>query len=432
MRITRLTAENIKRLRVVSIDVSGNVVVVGGRNGQGKSSTLDSIAYALGGQKLCPEVPIRRGAKRAKAEVVLSNGMVITRKFKATGSTLTVTAADGMKARSPQKLLDALVGALTFDPLAFSTMTSVTQAETLRRLVGLDTSDLDGTRQRVFDERTVMNRELKRATAHRESLPLHEGVGDLLIVVSEIVAEIRRREGVNRSNEDRREDLEDKRRVAREAYESLDDAQTEVRALALKLIEAKDEVKRLRDDLAKKGEEAKALAAEVADLKDFPADDVEEKLAVAEETNRKVRENLAHAEARKSEQGLAAAAEKFTDALEEIAAEKVALIAATKFPVNGLSVTDEGVLLNELPFEQASSAEQLRCSVAIALALNPKLRVMLIRNGSLLDSDGMALVAQMAEAAEAQVWIERVGEGDDVSIVIEDGEVKSQQDPGVG
>ena len=108
-------------------------------------------------------------------------------------------------------------------------------------------------------------------------------------------------------------------------------------------------------------------------------------------------------------------------------AEKLKQIKDAKYPLQGLSVSDSGdVLLEGLPFEQAASAEQLRASVAIGLALNPKLRVLLIRDGSLLDEDSLALLCKMAEDADAQVWLERVGTDGDVSVVIEDGMVKAE------
>ena len=100
------------------------------------------------------------------------------------------------------------------------------------------------------------------------------------------------------------------------------------------------------------------------------------------------------------------------------------MLAAASFPVAGLSFGEEGLLYQDRPLEQASSAEQLRVSVAMGLALNPQLKVLLIRDGSLLDGDSMRTIAEMAEAAEAQVWIERVGDGDPAAIVIEDGSVR--------
>jgi hypothetical protein len=112
-----------------------------------------------------------------------------------------------------------------------------------------------------------------------------------------------------------------------------------------------------------------------------------------------------------------------TRQIEDRTNDKAAKIAAAKLPIDGISFGEGQVLLNDLPFDQASDAEKLRTSVAIAMAANPKLPVVLIRDGSLLDEDGLRLVAEMADARGAQVWIERVGTGG-VGIVLENGYVK--------
>ena len=137
LTILQLTAENVKRLHAVDIKPDGSLVIIGGRNAQGKSSVLDSIEFALGGDPSA-KMPVRRG--EANARVVVNLGeIVVKRTFTAAGGTsLVVTNADGQKQSSPQTILDKLTGALTFDPLAFSRQKPAAQAETLRALVGLD------------------------------------------------------------------------------------------------------------------------------------------------------------------------------------------------------------------------------------------------------------------------------------------------------
>ena len=113
-----------------------------------------------------------------------------------------------------------------------------------------------------------------------------------------------------------------------------------------------------------------------------------------------------------------------TKTISEIDERKRAELAAAEFPVAGLGFDDDGVLLNDLPFSQASSAEKLRVSVAMGLAMNPRLRVLLIRDGSLLDEESLGIIQEMAEKSDAQIWIERVGEGAECQVIIEDGSIK--------
>ncbi|MBU2110832.1 MAG: ATP-binding protein, partial [Actinobacteria bacterium] len=153
LRVVKLTAENIKRISAVEITPTGDVIVIGGKNGAGKSSVLDSIAYALGGQKLVAAQPVRRGQEKGRVRVDLGD-IVVTRSFTATGGgQLVVSDKDGKRQTSPQAILDRLVGRLSFDPLAFATMDPAKQRDTLREIAGLDLTDLDAQRVALYEKR---------------------------------------------------------------------------------------------------------------------------------------------------------------------------------------------------------------------------------------------------------------------------------------
>jgi hypothetical protein len=140
--------------------------------------------------------------------------------------------------------------------------------------------------------------------------------------------------------------------------------------------------------------------------------------------NQKLRENQQAEEANAALTALRDKAEELTAKLAEIDAKKRAKLDGAKYPVQGLALGDDGILFNGLPFAQASSAEQLRVSVGIGLASNPRLRVLLVRDGSLLDPASLAMMREMAESAEAQVWIERVSKGDECTVIIQDGRIE--------
>lgn len=431
MKIVKLSAKNVKRLRAVEITPDGNLVVVSGKNGQGKSSLLDAIEYALAGKSAICREPIRRGEKRA--EVVCDLGdLVVRRTFTEDGGgQLTLETKDGARFKEPQGRLDDLIGQLSFDPLEFSRMKPAAQAETLRALVGLDLSKLDGERDVVFAKRTEVNRDGKALAARFEALPpVHEGVPSAEQSTAEI---LERQEAAQRKNSENA--------IARGLVEigraELDAAEHRGKAVASRLTELQNEIDRLlarQQELVQEGldcvsavEAARAMLhqrqLDANELKDVDLSPFREQLAGVEAANRKVRENAARAQLEGELEERRYTSKKLTEHLDDIATRREKEIAAAAFPVPGLGFDAHGfVTLNGLPFDQASAAEQLRVSVAMGLALNPKLRVLLIRDGSLLDEESLRLVGELAAEADAQLWLERVEEGG-ATVVIEDGSV---------
>ena len=153
-------------------------------------------------------------------------------------------------------------------------------------------------------------------------------------------------------------------------------------------------------------------------------DAIKARIGSAEATNKKVRANQRYADISVDLSECKDHADHLTGQIADVDAEKRQRVEDAEYPIPDLAVDDDGVLFNELPLAQASGAEQLRVSVALGIAMNPKLRVLLVRDGSPLDETSLAMVAEMAEKADAQVWLERVGEDDATSVVIEDGRVR--------
>lgn len=416
-RITELRAENVKRLVAVQINPRGNLVEISGRNGQGKSSVLDSIAMALGGKAWQGAKPIREGAKTGEINVTLDDGTVITRKITEAGGTLTIKSPDGAKYPSPQAMLDKLVGQLTFDPLEFVGMKPVEQRDLLKKLVGVDTSELDKERAATYQERTVVNRDVTRLEGVVATLRHDADAPAKEVSVAELMTKLSEGEAANKSADDALRQFGFTRETeAKWAAEV--DRLTKQLAETQKLLEsAKADVQRA--DAA--ASEARGKKVDVAPIR--------EQIAQSENINQRVRANAERAKLLEQLRQVKAQADQLSTRIEKIDADKIERLASAKFPVTGLSFDDAGVKFNGLPFEQASSAEQIRVSVAMGLAMNPALKVLLIRNGSLLDDNALALVADMAEKADAQVWVERVDSSGAVGIVIEDGMVKTVNEP---
>lgn len=401
MKIVSLTAENVKRLKAVEITPDGNVVTITGRNAQGKTSVLDAIWLALGGgpaQKGTSK-PIRDGEDHASVTLDLGD-VVVARTWKGDKTALTVTAADGAKYSSPQGVLDALVGRLSFDPLEFTRLSARDQKAALLDLVdlGVDLDALDADRKRFFDERTEVGRQGKAIgdVVVDESLPTEP------VSATAIIAKIRVAEDHNR-------EVADRKRAHAEADALGSDLAQQIADLTKRLGRA---------------DESRIAAAEWLERNaEQVTSSLEADLAAVEQTNDAIRANSEARVQSERKAALRAAYDALTAKVASIDQAKADALAGATFPIEGLAFDESGVTYQGVPFSQASSAEQIRVSLAMAMSLNPKLRVIRILDGSLLDADNLALIAEAAVAADYQVWIERVSDPSETAIVIEDGEV---------
>lgn len=428
MKIIQLTAKNVKRLKAVEIRPEGNVVVIGGRNGQGKSSVLDAITYALGGKETHCRRPVRDGEE--KAEVICDLGdLVVKRTFTAEGgSAVYVSNAEGARFTSPQGVLDRLVGHLTLDPLEFSRMQPAQQAETLRKLSGLHFDDLDARRREAYEERTAVNREGKAIKSRFDALPHHQDAPASEVSSAEVLAELDAARTQQAANAHQRARASQLRQEAAAARMRADDKVAAIADLEQQLARMRDEAQLAilaAHEATTDAETAMANADALVDVDDAP---IRARLDGLEAANRKFRENAERERQEKALEALRAKSAALTEAIQACDTERAERIAKAAIPVPGLGFDAEGFLtLNGVPFDQASSAERMRVSVAMGMAANPKLRVLLIRDGSLLDEDSLRLVGELAAEHDAQVWIERVEDDDHVGVVIEDGQVASAQ-----
>ncbi|MGE0547586.1 MAG: AAA family ATPase [Kofleriaceae bacterium] len=438
MRITCVQIQNYKRVHKVAITPSSDkaLVLIGGKNGQGKSSTLDALTAAFGGKRAAASDPVRHGAEEAAIFVELDGGkLTIDRTIAPDGSTtLEVRDQDGA-IKSPQSTLDRLVGARFLDPLAFLNLQPKEQRAQLMRLIPeanrIDT--LNEKRERAFARRTEIGRELTKAEGELARLPEVE-VGKAIDVAA-INEEMRTfteqqragdKEAATWNAEDTlamvdRADLES----TRQRIERLERELAELRAqLPVKEKTVTERDQRLAGLKAKVTAAAKVWTDSAprraqleADLK--RADEHNRAVYAAEAQNKRRAEVADDVAKRKAE------VDEITAALAKIDARKAEILAAAKLPVEGLSVTDEGVTLAGVPFVQASASERYRVALALAIAASPGLDDVWIRDGALLDEESLELVAKHAEAAGRRVWLERVGTQDAGAIVIADGKVVS-------
>lgn len=465
-KIIQFTAENVKKLTLVQITPAGNVVQITGKNGQGKTSVLDAIWWALAGVANIQSQPIRKGAESARIELALGKDkveLIVERRFTESQSYLTVKTPDGARYPSPQKLLEDLLGVLTFDPLAFMRKDARGQFDVLRGLVKLSV-DLDAlkTADRAdYDARTIANRDAKskRAQAQAVHLPpdLPKERIDEAGLLDQLTSASSHNSAIDRLRETRAQVAAKVKKSREQAAAIEQNIETEIAAcqktggdLAAEIerqIEAlqarfrrhlhdvEAAITRIRTDRQAEVDTlrtgADVLQNELNHAPSLPdpidVDALRSQIGDAQGTNRLIAQ-------REQRQTIEADVEKFekrsktlSDQIDARNRQRMEALAAAQMPIEGLAFGDGIVLYRDLPLDQASDAEQLTVSTAIAAALNPKLRVLRIRDGSLLDDDAMKRLAQFADDRDFQIWVERVDGSGTVGIVMEDGHVRGHE-----
>lgn len=425
MKIIKLTAENVKRLKAIEITPEGNMIVVGGENDQGKTSVLDSIAMAIGGGKYIPGKPVRKGADKAVI-IAETEDLIITRTItKEGGGALRVGTKEGMLYQSPQTVLDALTGQLTFDPLVFSSMKTEKQLETLKMLVGLDFSKLETERACLYDERTDVNREGKRLAGALESMPVFPDAPNKPIIVSELMNELAKRQAHNHAIENAEAELNDYQAGTAEFSADIEVINKAIKESQRQLAEQQKRLIACKQTLKSRGVKETLMEGKIGDMTPANLEEITAQVTSADHVNNQIRANEAKAKVESRLTKLRAESGILVDNIANIDSDKEKQLSEATFPIEGLSFDATGVLFNDIPWDQLSSSEQLKISTAMGFAMNPKLKVLLIRDGSLLDDRNLKLLAEMAKKEDAQIWVERVGEGQEVSVIIEDGEVKN-------
>lgn len=419
MKIIKLTSENFKGLKAVEIEPDENFQIISGKNAQGKTSVLDSIWAAISGKAAlkATDKPIREGESQAIVKVELDD-IIVTRKWKGDKSTLEVTAKDGARYSSPQSMLDGLVGRLSFDPFSFSNLEPKKQKEALQELVSIDFTALDYERKGFYEERTFINQDCKKLEGALSELPYStKDTPDEELSASGVLAEINAAQEQKQINANVRAAHEQLRQDGNRAIEEIKTIESEIARLQMQL----DSKKEIYKDICDRG---KASKATLDKLVDPDTTQLEEKLQNVETINHKVRQKKERNRIENEIKECKSSSEFLTKKIADIDQLKSDTLQAANFPIDGLNFDEDGITFNGIPFKQCSAAERLKVSMAMAMSLNPELRVIRILDGSLLDSDNLALIQEMAKEKDYQVWIEVVDDSGKVGIQIEDGQVK--------
>lgn len=402
IKISKLEIENVKRVRAVHVVPSEKgLTVLGGKNNQGKSSVLDSIAWALGGKKYQPSNPRREGSVTPPSlRVELSNGLIVERKGK--NSDLKVIDPSGNKAG--QALLDSFVEELALDLPKFMEATSKEKARTLLEIIGVGDKlfELDTLEDKLYQERLAIGKIADTKKKHAQEMPRHEGVPEELISASDLIKQQQDILARNAEKERKRRNLAHLEDENKRLKEILQDYQTKLETNEKDLVEARKSA---------------------LDLHDESTAELEANIANIDETNAKIRINL---EKDQAEQEAEYYSQQYKDLNEEIDAirkERLDLLKGADLPLPGLSVVDGELTFNDQHWDNMSGSEQLRVATAIVRKLKPECGFVLIDKLEQMDIDTMKEFGEWLEQEDLQAIATRVSSGDECQIIIEDGYV---------
>jgi archaellum component FlaC len=416
MKIIRLSAENVMKLSAVEIVPQDNLILITGENGAGKSSVLDSIVMALCGKSTIPDKPIKDGADKGKIVVELEQYR-IERSFTQGNSYLKIENSNGSTVKSPQKFLDELIGKISFDPLEFMNQKPDDQAEIFLSLIGVDVKALDAEEATLREERALVGRDLKKSEAFISNNPFftevmnveEQSIGELSSLLTSSI----------QYNQDWDRDFE------------------ENEGLKLKGAACRARIDQIQEEIEKLTNEAKSLDIEIDDLKTtyrtnrdhldaHPKRDISElqkKMSTFEEVNEKVRSNRTHLEIAEEIKEIKGQYELLTRQIQAVDDKRKQLLSSAPMPVPGLSFESGKITYNGIPLAQCSDGEKLMISLGISMALNPTLRVLRIKDGSLLDEKNRKIIYDRIKDNDFQLWLESVSSDKSVGIFIEDGSI---------
>lgn len=406
MKINKLEIENVKRIKAVVIEPTKNgLTIVGGKNNQGKTSVLDSIAYALGGEKYRPSELQRNGSVIPPViHMVMSNGLIVERKGK--NSALKVTDPEGNK--GGQQLLNEFVEQLAIDLPKFMEASGKEKAQTLLKIIGVGDrlSELEKEETELYNERQAIGRIADQKAKFAKEQPYYPDVPEDLVSPSEL---IKKQQDILARNGENQRKRENKERYDRE--------------LAMAQIAFDEAKKRLKE-----AEENAVMARKAAeDLLDEATTELEISIANIEEINRKVRANLDKEKAMEDANEYRRQYDALTVKINDARKGKAELLKSADLPLPELSVQDGELVYKGYKWDNMSGSDQLKVSTAIVRKLNPKCGFVLLDKLEQMDLDTLQEFGSWLEQEGLQAIATRVSTGDECSIIIEDGYVSGQE-----
>ena len=422
VKITALEAENVKRIKAVALTPAPTgLTLVGGNNNQGKTSVLDALAWALGGERFRPTAAQRDGAVApAHLKVTLSNGVVVERKGK--NASLTVTDPTGR--RSGQQLLNAFVEPLALDLPRFMDASDKEKSDILLRIIGigaeLHTRDLEI--KGLYDKRTFTGQLAAQKKHFAEEMISYPEAPDEPVSASELIRQqqdILARNGENQRLRAQYAELE------QQVQQCVDELKRTRERIAT-LQQLADELDAKHTKLFNQRETARKT---VSQLQDESTAELEASIRDIEETNRKVRANLEKSRAEDEAAQYTSEYDRLTESIQQKRADRMALLNGADLPLPGLSVEDGVLTYKGKHWRDMSGSDQLRVAAAIVRRLNPDCGFVLLDKLEQMDMTTLQEFSAWLEAEGLQAIATRVSTGSECQIIIEDGMVKDAVPP---
>lgn len=418
VKINSLEFENVKRIKAVQLEPSKNgLTVIGGKNRQGKTSVLDSIAWALGGDKFKPSAPMREGSVvEPHLKITLDNGIVVERSGK--NSSLKVIDSTGNK--GGQQLLNSFVEQFALDLPKFMNQTSKEKANTLLKIIGVGDKlyQLEIQEKRVYDQRHAIGQIADQKSKFAKEMPVYTGVPDEPISASELIRQQQEILARNGENE----------RIRKNKYTIM----AERNGIEQKVNALRDELKKYESLLSKKNAELDIACKSAENLVDESTAELEQNIAQIEDLNKKIRANLDREKAEIDADTYREQYNELTEEIDQIRKSKSDLLNNADLPLAGLSVENGELLYKGFAWDNMSGSDQLIVATSIVRKLNPNCGFVLLDKLEQLDNDTLNDFGKWLEEQNLQAIATRVSTGDECSIIIEDGmskepEVQPQQ-----
>lgn len=413
IKIDKLEIENVKRVKAVKLKPSANgLTVIGGGNGQGKTSILDSIAWALGGNKYRPSQANREGSVvPPNLRVVLSNGLIVERKGK--NSDLKVIDPNGQKAG--QQLLDSFVEELAINLPKFMNSTSKEKANILLQIIGVGDKlhELEMKEQEVYNQRRAIGQIADQKAKYAKEQPYYPDAPKEPVSASDLIRQ--QQEILARNGENQRK------------RQQLAGIQSQYAAKGQEIDRLRQQLQQAEAEYAELGNDLEIAQKDALDLKDESTAELESNIQQIEEINRKVRANLDKDKAETDANDYRTQYDQLTGNIESIRKEKAELLTNADLPLAGLMVEDGDLLYNGQKWDNMSGAEQLQVSTAIVRKLKPDCGFILLDKLEQMDLQTLNEFGKWLEGEGLQAIATRVSTGEECSILIQDGYVVGQE-----